>query len=220
MPMNSQTKCPKCDLKRLPAPINTVNLGGQEMSLFKGYVDKSLLEALSFNDKITYLKARAILIFLDPLEEILYLEKENALAKFHLLNVMTIICCAIEGLGHYLTGKVGIGTAKTAFEKFVKDFMNPDFQKVHDGKTYSLILWEYFRNGLAHGFVIEKGGIERKLSGYFNVNPQIGLEIDIDYFVSDFKKAFEDFFKKLQSEGDNSKLGKHFKKVFQKRLCE
>jgi hypothetical protein len=218
--MNSQTKCPKCGLNRLPAPINTLNFGGQEMSLFKGYVDKSLLKALSFDDKITYLRARAILIFLDPLEEILYLEKENALAKFHLLNLMTIICCAIEGLGHYLTGKVGFRTARPAFEKFVKEFMNPDFQKVHNGKTYSRILWEYFRNGLAHGFVIEKGGIERKLSGYFNVDPKIGLEIDVDLFVSDFKKGFEDFFKKLQSEGDNSGLGNNFKKIFQKRLCE
>ena len=190
------------------------------MSLFKGYVDKSLLKALNFGDKIIFLKARAILIFLDPLEEILYLERENALAKFHLLNVMTIVCCAIEGFGHYLTGEVGMGTATPAFKKFVKTFMNADFQKVYDGETYSDILWKYFRNGLAHGFVIEKGGIERKLPGYFNVDPQIGLEIDIDYFVSDFKKAFEAFFGKLQTEGDNSKLGNNFKKVFQKRLCE
>lgn len=219
MPMNSQTKCPKCDLKRLPAPINKINFGGQEMSLFKGYVDKSLLKALNFGDKIIFLKARAILIFLDPLEEILYLERENALAKFHLLNVMTIVCCAIEGFGHYLTGEVGMGTATPAFKKFVKTFMNADFQKVYDGETYSDILWKYFRNGLAHGFVIERGGIERYMHEYFNINPKIGLEIDIDKFVLDFKKAFGEFFEKLLSEGENSELGNNFKKVFHKILC-
>lgn len=195
-------------------PQKEIQLGGKKISLFLGYVDKSVLKALNFDEKVTFLKERARLVFLDALEELFYLEGEGALSKFHLLNATTIICCAIEGLGHYLTGTDDTGTS---FRKFIEEFMDPDFQKnlTINGKTYTYsdIIWQDFRNGLAHGFYIKRGGIERG-NFYFNFDQKIGLEVNIDCLFSDFKNAFGRFFDKLQSSDEKSTLGKAFTRRF------
>ena len=86
MTRGQQSKCPNCGVKRMDPPQNTIGLGGKKLSLFLGYVDKSVLKNLNFNDKVIYLRERAKLVFLDSLEEVFYLESEKALAKFHLLT--------------------------------------------------------------------------------------------------------------------------------------
>ena len=168
-------KCPKCGIKRMGPTPNEIELGGKKIKLFLGYTDKSVLRALNFKDEVTFLKERAKLVFLDSIEEIFYFDRERASSKFHLLNATTIICCAIEGLGHYLTGT---DDSFGSFKTFVEEFMDPSFQKtlIVDGEevTYSRIVWQDFRNGLAHGFYIKRGGIERG-KGDFSFDPHIGL---------------------------------------------
>jgi len=216
--VGQQTKCPKCGMKRMEPPQNEIELGGKKISLFFDYNDKSVLKALNFNDKVTFLQERAKLVFLDSLEELFYLEREKALTKFHLLNATTIICCAIEGLGHYLTGTDEAGAS---FKEFIKEFMDPEFQKTLtvNGKpfSYSDIAWEDFRNGLAHGFYIKRGGIERE-NFYFHFDHKIGLQVNIDCFFSDFKNAFVSFFDKLQSSDEKSIFGKTFTRRFEELL--
>jgi hypothetical protein len=56
-------------------------LNGIKFNLFKDYVDKKALKALPFSDKVKYLEARARLVFLDPLEEMIYLEKSKKISK-------------------------------------------------------------------------------------------------------------------------------------------
>jgi predicted nucleic-acid-binding Zn-ribbon protein len=210
-----QSKCPKCGVERLDRPQNEIELAGKKIQLFLGYADKSVLKALNFHDKVAFLEKRAKLVFLDSLEEIFYLVGENALAKFHFLNATTIICCAIEGLGHYWTGSDESGRS---FKEFIKEFMDPEFQKTLtvDGKqcTYSEILWEDFRNGLAHGFYIKRGGIERG-EFFFKFDDKIGLQINIDRLFLEFKKAFGDFFDRLQLSDERSALGQNFIKRFE-----
>lgn len=180
------------------------------------WVDKSVLKTLNFNDKLTYLKERAKLIFLDSLREILYLEGNGGLAKYHLLNMTSVICLAIEGLGHFLTGT---DQSWESFKLFVSNFMHQEFQRFfYDGRTYSRMLWDDFRNGLAHGFYIKKGGIERNKPWYFRIDDKIGLQINFDELFLDFENAFEKFFRRLQSDGENSQFGDSFKKRFEALL--
>jgi hypothetical protein len=208
--MNINSSCPTCGFNRLPATSDKIVLNGIEFSLFKDYVDKGALAGLSFDDKLRYLKARAMLVFLEPIDEIFGLEKSGHLAKYHLLDLVTIICCAIEGLGHYLKGTDESGPS---FKLFIEEFMKT-LLTIQSGKPISDYLWEDYRNGLAHGFCIKNGGIERGGSWYFKPDPKIGLQINIDSLILDFKQSFEKFFDRLQVEGENGTFGEAFKKRF------
>ena len=62
------------------------------------------------------------------------------------------------------------------------------------------ILWKYFRNGIAHAFVIRSGGIEYgtvperwkiKWRGYLEIEPNI--------FFDDFLKGVTNFFEDAES---------------------
>ena len=185
---------------------NRITLNGKEFSLFKDYSLKHRddLRALPTDDKLKYLEERARLVFLDALDEWLSLLNSKWLLSFHELNIITLVCCAIEGLGHYLTGDDNAGEA---FKRFIKEFM-PDFSPVQNE------LWNDYRNGLAHGFCIKHGGIEKNLHKPFKCDSEKGVELDFDIFVSDFKEAFSNFFKKLEAEKE------HFEKSFTARFEE
>lgn len=208
--MSPTNKNSVCSFQKLSKPINSITLNGKDFSLFKDYTVqvKSELKDLSFTDKLKYLEARAKLVFLDAVDEILFLQKSQILAKFHDLNIITIICCGIESLGHYLIGK-GDGFSGDSFRAFVVEFM-PDYSTVVDQ------LWYHFRNGLAHGFCIKYGGIERDLDAPFKVDGQEGLKIDFDFFVSDFERAFNDFFRRL--EANRTQYETAFTKIFEELL--
>lgn len=230
--MNLSGKCPTCGFEPLPSITSTIILDGSEFSLFKDYLHQSgkvgNLATLPFNERVKYLEARAKLIVLEPLEELLHLENSQLTRKYHLLNIVTLVCCGIEALGHYLLperrrrGKKRTTTKpREYFKEFVKVFMNSEFQRnsAKADETYSDYVYDYFRNGLAHGFCIQRGGIERKQKRYFDYDSgRNRLIMDVDFLIDDFKQAFVKFFQTLQSEGENGSYGKTFEKRFKKIL--
>ncbi len=82
------------------ARSNHITLNGKEFSLFKDYSLKQRgdLRALPTDDKLKYLEERARLVFLDALDEWLSFLNSESLSSFHELNMVTLACCAIEGL--------------------------------------------------------------------------------------------------------------------------
>jgi hypothetical protein len=187
-----------------------ITLNGKEFSLFKDYSLKHRgdLMALQMDDKLKYLEERARLVFLDALDEWLGILNSKDLSSFHELNIITLVCCAIEGLGHFLTGDDNSGKA---FRQFIKEFM-PAFSPIQNE------LWNDFRNGLAHGFYIKHGGIEKGLRKPFKSDGGKGIELDFDIFVSDFKTAFDNFFKKLETEKE--KFEENFAARFKEVLID
>jgi hypothetical protein len=192
------------------ARSHRITLNGKEFDLFKDYSLKHRddLRTLPIDDKLKYLEERARLVFLDALDEWLSLLHWKCLSSFHELNIVTLVCCAIEDLGHYLTGDDDAGKA---FKRFITEFM-PVFSSVQNK------LWDDFRNGLAHGFCIKHGGIEKDLVKPFKSDSEKGIELDFDIFVSVFKEAFDNFFKKL--EADKEKFKENFTARFEEVLID
>ena len=189
---------------------NCITLNGKEFSLFKDYSlkQKDDIRALPTDDKLKFLEERSRLVFLDALDELLSLLNSKSLSSFHELNMVTLACCAIEGLGHYLTRDDNAGDA---FRRFIEEFM-PAFSPVQNE------LWNDYRNGLAHGFCIKHGGIEKGLGEPFKSEGKEGIKLDFDIFFSDFKTAFDNFFKKL--EVDKNKYERNFTGRFNKVLVD
>jgi hypothetical protein len=62
-----------------------------------------------------------------------------------------------------------------------------------------LILWDYFRNGIAHAFVVKGGGIEYEADKTgFLIKYDGYLEIGPIKFFQDFEKALENYFAEVR----------------------
>ena len=230
--MDVQSQCPVCGFETLTDAQSAIRLNGEEFSLFKDFLHESgkvpILASLPFELRVKYLEERAKLILLEPLEELIYLINRNVTKKYHLLNILTLICCCIEALGHYLLpkkirkeNKKVHASPRDYFKKFVKVFMNEDFQK-KCGKTerkYSDFIYNVFRSGLAHGFCVERGGITKATGIYFNYDMgKDTLILDIDCLIEDFREVFSEFFKTLYSGGSAGTYGVTFENRFKQLI--
>jgi hypothetical protein len=87
---------------------------------------------------------------------------------------------------------------------------NP-FEKVY----LPLILWDHFRNGIAHAFVVEGGGIEyMKSPQKWKVETSGQLEIEPVRFFQDFLKGVKTFFNDVITKHQKSFLSR-FTAVYQ-----
>lgn len=217
--MSPLLSCPVCAFRPLPRARNEIKLGGIKFPLFKDYLHRqnlaTQLAALSFHEKLKYFEARVKLVILDPLGEILRLEKSGVTRKYHSLNLITILSCAIDGLGSFLVpaGK----TKKDCFEAFATGFMDRRFRNKickSTGTEYWKFMWDFFRNGMAHSVCIEKGGLERRMHRYFKDDPVAGLIIDVDLLVKDFRKGVRTLFKQLRTGGTSGVYANRFEDRF------
>ena len=186
----------------------------------KGWIDyeRKYLPSLTDNQRIDYFEKRLNLVLLVPLEHMYRdLMKKGNRRSSPLLCFSTCICCAIEGLGKFSTGKTRSNGAGKRFRAFVASFMDPQFSnKKFNSKRYVDLLWDDFRNGLAHGFTIKHGGFEHCAS-YFQEKPIDGfkqLEIDPTHFFEDFKQAISEYLKRLRASSLSDTVRKHFNKAF------
>jgi hypothetical protein len=188
-----------------------VQIDGKAWKLFKDY-DKPHYSYLSPTGKIEYLEKRVQLILIDPLEEIKQKVLANSTTEYYWLCIITLVCCGIEATGGYLIGRdqriaFKKGTSPKAFKEFVRRYM-PDYNAyVHD-------LWKFFRNGLAHGFCIQKGGIELNLPNPAQRNTNIGVQINGDEFFDKFKTGFFKYADDLKKANPSSKMRKNFEKAW------
>jgi hypothetical protein len=187
-----------------------------QYSMLTGWVDydRSQLHSLTDLQKLSYLRRRVNIVLLNPLAEM----HRNLLAmnseQCNVLCFGTVICCAIEALGKYHTGLLGRRQSGANFRAFITRFMDPAFAtQFATSLTYADVLWDAFRNGLAHGFAVKHGGYEMTTHGYFAVaNGQ--LEINPTFFYRDFHQAVNHFFANLQATPRNAPAFLAFRNAF------
>lgn len=111
----------------------------------------------------------------------------------------------IEALGPFLTPKGAHN--KVRFYAFIENYMKPWGTASPMGTTdLKAILWDHFRNGIAHGFCIERGGIDNEADtppGWRVVTDASGmaahLEIGPNAFFRDFRAGVDLFFEEVRT---------------------
>jgi hypothetical protein len=206
--------------------IGTIEIEGMEFTLFYDYdqLRDGKLTKLSEDGKIKWFEFRTEMVFLEPLRKIFNRESvahkelnSSPEADWPRAAVMTpafsILLNGVEALGSFLNySKTFVhehnrkrGKNYFAFREFIRTYMK-DWDVKVQGTSYKSsylpeILWEHFRNGIAHAFVVEGGGIE------YEVDPQRWLikwgsylEIGPIRFFEDFQKGVTNFFEDANSK--------------------
>jgi hypothetical protein len=190
-----------------------IDIEGKQFALFWD-MDRALLPSLSFDGRVSWLRHRLDFTLLKPIDAIV--ERETDV--FPWLAVTELVCAGIAALAGFFGDKQhGVGTS---FCRFVYAFMHGDFCREAldangEPKTYCEHLQAYFRNGLAHGFGIEWGGLwnadTQNLLGYLRPNVDgRGIAICPKALLYDFRQAIEAYFERLACEGENSLMGRNF----------
>ena len=171
------------------------------------------------------------MVFLEPLRKIFNKESvahkelnSSPEADWPRAAVMTpafsILLNGVEALGSFLVQENNRKRGKNdfAFREFIQAYMK-DWDVKVQGTSYKSsylpeILWKHFRNGIAHAFVVEGGGIE------YEADPQRWLikwgnylEIGPIRFFEDFQKGVTNFFEDANSKHLPNFLSR-FKKTY------
>ena len=193
---------------------------GKNFKSLTGWVDYDrpllIAQALTKSQEIMYFKKRIRMILLLPLNEMYISLMKNKKRSSTVVCFGTCICCSIEALGKFHTGKLDEGNSGHNFQQFVKDYMDHNYSQILNGSPYVSILWKSFRNGLAHGFTIKHGGFEHHQL-YFQIKNIGGvnkLEIDPTKFYIDFKRGIDKFIYKLDKVPSTDQAYINFHKAF------
>jgi hypothetical protein len=200
--------------------MGTVEIEEMQFTLFYDYdqLRDGKLTRLSKGGKIKWFELRTEMVFLEPLRKIFnrksVAHKElnsSPESNWPRAAVMTaafsILLNGVEALGSFLNcSKTFVhehnrkrGKNYFAFREFIQRYMK-DWDVLVQGTSYKFsylpeILWEHFRNGITHAFVVGGGGIEYdadptrwkiKWGGYLEIGP-------ISFF-EDFLKGVNNFF--------------------------
>lgn len=198
----------------------------QKFSGWKDY-DKSVLKSnLCLKDKAEYLRCRLDLVVFNSLNQV-YLRsapRHNAVngsdMSFFFVGT-TIICCCIEALGGFILGggnddKPGINDKR--FKAFLSKYMSAWNVNGPKGTNVSKWLWKNLRNGLAHGLIIENGGLEDLGTDRFQDNGGGNLWVHAEFLYSDLIDATKKYFSDLLSGNDQTLIisfNSRFKKLFE-----
>ena len=202
---------------------------GVDFTLFYDYdqLQDEKLSRLTDDGKITWFRLRMDCVFLEPLRRvfdtnsIVYRELKSEEPPFRsfLIASFSILLNGVEALGSFLPPlKSTKRENRDNFVAFIKTYMRRWDINVA-GTRYQTnylpdILWRYFRNGIAHGFVIKGGGIDYDADAtQYLVRPKGYLEIGPLAFFSDFLIAARTFLTDIQSTYRTSFLG-GFRKVY------
>ncbi len=185
---------------------------------FQGFIDydRSLLRAASDDVWIAWLEYRVYLVLIDPLDEVFphnapHHGVVNAGDKTFFLAGVTLICCAIEGLGHFKTGNSKEGLS---FLAWLQHYM-PKWNTSVGGRSLPDWLWKDARNGLAHQLGFKSGGIQAVGSAVATTLPDSQIEMDPDKFYADFKSGVAQFFADLRTDAAlRTTFGTRFKDTF------
>ena len=191
-------------------------MNSKQFKNLKGWVDydRPYIATLTYKQKVIWFRRRLNLTLIKPIRYV-YRGVSRSSQQSSLLIFATTICCAIEAMGKFYNG--GSGTNHDQFREFLNDFMAADYMsRSIDNMKYEVILWKYFRIGLAHGFTICHGGFEHQPS-YFSVRSNGGkktLIIDPKEFLNDFLHGIKHYLSVLLSASAGDKVAKNFEKVF------
>jgi hypothetical protein len=181
-----------------------------DFTLFYDYdqLQAGKLSRLTDSGRIEWFRLRMECVYLEPLRRLFDISSK----AFRELNSDTqrpytyfgiasfsILLNGVEALGSFLPPlNSGNGVNRDRFVGFIQAYMNP-WDITVEGTPYETnylpdILWRHFRNGIAHGFVIEGGGIDPDADATRHLVVQSGhLEIGPNIFFGDFIRAAQAF---------------------------
>ena len=178
----------------------SISIAGVNYSGFIDY-DRENLRKASLKTRILWLEYRVKKIITDPLDQVLppeapcYKPVNDGDRTFNLCGV-TLVACAIEGLGHFLTGNED--TNGTSFKVWIAAYM-PDWNKTINGMRLIDWLWDSARNGLAHQLTFKTGGTEAHEGKRFVETADGQIEMDPFLFYADFKTGLVRYFDELKT---------------------
>jgi len=202
--------------------ITRAEIEGIEFTLHFDYdqLQEKNLSRLSDEGKIEWFRLRMNYVFLTPLKSLyggrapayraLNSTKQNDLpARSFVIATFSVLLNGIEALGSFMTERQA--SKRDNFFAFMTTYM-PEWDTVQKGDLKTL-LWKHFRNGIAHGFCIERGGIDNEADEARWIERAGFLHVGPNAFFKDFVAGVERFFV------DIGKPGKHreaFLQRFQK----
>jgi hypothetical protein len=192
-------------------------IAGYDYSGFIDY-DRTALGTATPNTKIEWLEYRIKKVQIDPLDHIFpptapgHQAANPPEATFNLCGV-TLIACAIEGLGHFMTGQVDQNG--DSFKAWILQYM-PAWNATTPNRVRILDwLWDSARNGLAHQLTFKSGGTEAQGAGRFAEGRDGQIQMDPFVFYSDFKAGTRSYFQDL---GTNRTFRTNFENRFRDTL--
>jgi hypothetical protein len=188
-----------------------------DFTLFYDYdqIRDTKLTQLTNEGKIKWFHLRMEAVFLEPLRRI-FNQKSVAYRELNsrstydrpiratMIAVFSVLLNGIEALGSFMRNS----TKAKNFYAFMKKYMS-DWNTHVSGTSYQTgylprILWKYFRNGIAHGFVIEGGGGIEYANGDEKWKIEDGrLEICPIAFFKDFEIGVKAFFADIKDPNSN-----------------
>jgi hypothetical protein len=188
-----------------------IEIGGV---LFQGMpgLDKDNLSKLDHVGRVLWLKYRFDTFFIDPFRKFVALDGQGT---YIWLCAVNLLCTAVEALASFELN-LGRGNGMQEFAQFVEGHF-PAFGAVpfeldepalkgNPARRPAEHLYRYFRNGLAHGFCIEWGGLLHREDGapdYLSTRNPLGtlksLVIAPRDLIAEFEIAICDFFSKAAS---------------------
>jgi hypothetical protein len=214
---------------------------GKNFTLFYDYDqlrDGEKLSQLTYDGKIEWFRLRMEAVFLEPSRRIFnpksVAHRElNSASSYDLpiraamIAAFSVLLNGIEALGSFmrLPRINGISRNERHFRAFVMKYMS-DWDTNVSGTTYQTlyqtvylpkILWKYFRNGIAHGFVIQGGGgIDYGTKGKKWKIENGRLEICPIAFFKDFEVGVKAFFADIENpqSSNRSSFRSRFRQLY------
>ncbi len=175
-----------------------------------------ILSQLSDDGRIEWLEKRMRMIFLKPLAKIydrasvVYKELSSLAGgppMTPMLMTTSLLMNGVEALGSFLTRS---SKNRRRFQKFMGKYMAPWTVTIvaphHGRKRLSEILWDAYRNGLAHSFAILHAGIdEAPGTRKYKISDGV-LQIDCWKLFADFHQAVNKMFGDVRLRGKTRSL--------------
>lgn len=208
-----------------------MEIQGREFSGFPGR-DYASLRQLDYEGRVAWFQFRFALVFVRPFERFMTMEDPDC---YIWLCAMSLVGSALSSLADF----AGRGGAPQKFTAFVNRYM-PSFDQAafnlhdptantrnHAAVTPSDHFYRFFRNGLAHNFCIQWGGLQHReeignvghdylFETSQGIHGEHGLGIVPREFVANFRTACSRFITDLERAQLGSDLQLAFDRTFER----
>ncbi len=184
-----------------------MGIKGDPFTLFYDYdqIRDRKLSELNDKQKVTWLRARFEMTFLEPLrrlwnpslplfKELLFTSPQQQTNCSFSIALMVVMLNGVEALGSFLEPEIkGEKKNLRRFQAFCSSYMK-------EWKDVEKELWVNFRNGIAHGFCIEdQGSLEFLEDSRFEFDGPV-LRVCPRHFFADLEKGVKDYFALLERD--------------------
>jgi len=197
--------------------IVRAEIEGIEFTLYYDYdqLRDGKLSRLDDEGKMKWFQLRMDFVFLEPMK-CLYggktpafrtlnsMDRDDQPARSFVIASFSVLLNGIESLGSFMTDEPDEDEDnRKNFFAFMTTYMKPWDKDIRDSpyptRDLKTILWKHFRNGIAHGFRIEGGGIDNEADGQRWIVAPNALHVGPNTFFRDFLAGVESFFSDVKN---------------------